>query len=124
MKTPDTILIDGVVHHKGRPVRRAFESEERARRREAAKMSLLMMGMSPNLVGYYYLAEAISMAAEKYAAGDWQIWVSKLYEQIAIERKTSPASIEKAVRYAIEKSYASPEITAARVINTIADMIA
>ena len=103
--------------------RRTMESPEQARRREAAKMYLMMMGMSPNLIGFYYLAECVALAAEKYSEGDWMIYVSKLMEQVAIDRKKSTASIEKAIRYAIEKSCCSPEITAARVINTLADMI-
>lgn len=113
---------DGIIYHLEAPRRRAMESKEQARRREAAKHTLMMIGMSPNLVGYYYLAEVIAMAAKQYNDGDWLIEISKLEEQVAIAHKKSPAAIERAIRYAISKSYA-PEITAARIINTVADLI-
>lgn len=116
------VIHDGIIYKPEAPRRRAMESKEQARRREAAKHTLMMIGISPNLVGYYYLAEVIALAAERYHDGDWCIQVSKLEEQVAIAHKKAPAAIERAIRYAITKSYA-PEITAARIINTVADLI-
>lgn len=123
MSITAAVEVDGIVYKPGKPYRKPMEDKETARRREAAKMSLMMIGMSPNHIGYYYLAECIALAAKAYHEGDWMVYVGKLMEQVAIEHHKKTEAVERCIRYAIDQSYAAKGMTAGRIINTIADMI-
>lgn len=69
------------------------------------KEMLIRMGVSPDLMGYHYLAEAIAMQRERLDAGEKIKPCMKVYADIAKAHKETPASIERAMRFAIEKAF-------------------
>lgn len=67
------------------------------------KETIKELGVSPNLCGYHYLAEAISLAIDDPALIHGQV-TKVVYPHIAKKFKTTPTRVERAIRHAIEVS--------------------
>ena len=64
------------------------------------KETLKELGVSPNLCGYYYLEEAISLTIDDPALVHGQV-TKVLYPCIAKKFKTTTSRVERAIRHAI-----------------------
>lgn len=102
------------------PKKKAPTFEERF---ESACMALKLAGLIPAYRGYFYLAECIATVSEKYNNSEWEIKLFDVYEQVAIKHQTTPGNIERNIRTAIQSAYLNPNVTAWRLISTIADLI-
>lgn len=73
------------------------------------KMLLLEVGVSPNEMGYHYLADAIHIVIEREEAGEGKkaLALMELYEAVAALEsfETKPLRVERCIRYAIERAF-------------------
>ena len=61
---------------------------------------LLELGIAPNLIGFKYLVEAISIKVQNSDAN-----ATDIYYQIAENHNTISARVERGIRHAIEKAW-------------------
>lgn len=72
--------------------------------RELVINKLAAIGLDPSLVGFYYIADMLEILPSMPIDGDS---MSTMYMDIAAKHNTSASSIERSVRYAIERFYSS-----------------
>jgi len=70
---------------------------------------LRSFGFPPNLTGYGYLRDAIIMAVHDHSYV--QAMTTRLYPEIAVKYKTVGARVERAIRHAVEKAWATDNDT-------------
>ena len=68
------------------------------------KETLKELGVSPNLCGYRYLEEAISLTMDDPALAHGHV-VKVLYPCIAEKFDSTPSRVERAIRHAIEVAW-------------------
>lgn len=62
------------------------------------------LGITPNIKGYHYLAEAISIRAKANEENDFNKPQMELYREVAEKFKTTSSRTERAIRHAIGQS--------------------
>ncbi|MDR0396523.1 MAG: response regulator [Oscillospiraceae bacterium] len=80
-------------------------------RRMVAKKALEYLGMSPELIGYQYLVEAIAIASMDHMVT--RKMMSELYPRLARLNNTSVSCVERSIRHAIEDTWTSGRLSAA-----------
>jgi two-component system response regulator (stage 0 sporulation protein A) len=71
----------------------------------AANKILMKVGISPDLNGYHYLAEAISMVKESIQNNKVNDKFTYMYAQIGKKFNTTGSRVERAMRHAVEKAF-------------------
>lgn len=71
------------------------------------KQLLLEVGVTPTEKGFYYLVDAIHIAVEDAAAGVKACAIMELYKEVAALHYayTTARSVERCIRYAIERAF-------------------
>ncbi|GHU76913.1 stage 0 sporulation protein A [Clostridia bacterium] len=82
-----------------------------AQRRMVAKKALEYLDMSPELIGYQYLVEAIAISSMDHMIT--RRMMSDLYPKLAKMNDTSVSCVERAIRHAIEETWTSGRLSAA-----------
>ena len=72
-----------------------------------ANKFLMKVGVSPDLCGYHYLAEAINATKERLMNNDVNSKFMELYTDIANKFDTNYVRVERNMRHAIEKAFLS-----------------
>lgn len=80
---------------------------------EEIKARLRVLGVSPRLKGYEYLARAIELLAEQKQS----FKITELYSYIGSEYSTTGSRVERAIRTAVQHTIRNPE--AAQMFDTI-----
>lgn len=70
------------------------------------KIDIREIGITPDLNGYWYIADAIKLIISCKNKTNLCI-TSELYPKIAQERNTTSGAVERAIRHAINRSFAS-----------------
>lgn len=71
------------------------------------KRTLQECGITPDIKGYHYLAEAIAIKEKANADNDFNKPVMEIYEEIAGKFSTTASRVERAIRHAVGKSFKS-----------------
>ena len=87
----------------------------------AAKKLLLEMGVSPDLSGYHYLAEAITTVRELVLINDVNYKFMVLYMQIAKKFNTTSSRVERAMRHAVETAFSFKNELLHEMFSTLID---
>lgn len=66
------------------------------------KSMLYDLGITPEIMGYHYLASAIAIKEKANKTKDFSI---KLYHETAEKFNTTPSAVERAIRHAIDRSF-------------------
>ncbi|MBR6793360.1 MAG: sporulation initiation factor Spo0A C-terminal domain-containing protein [Clostridia bacterium] len=69
------------------------------------KKMLIQMGVSPELKGYHYLAEAITMQRDRFDEGKVVKPCMEVYADIAKAHNDTASRVERAMRHAIERAF-------------------
>ena len=69
------------------------------------KKMLIRMGIGADLKGYHYLAEAIAMQRERFDDGVESVPCMELYSTIAKAHNDTASRVERAMRFAIERTF-------------------
>lgn len=76
-----------------------------------SEKKLWKIGIIPNISGYYFILDACEYLNESKIKIPSRIRIcSELYPYIARKRNTTPSRVERTIRYAIQKSYASGKL--------------
>lgn len=87
---------------------------------EANKL-LMKVGVSPDLCGYHYLAEAINATKERLKNNDVNYKFMAVYQDIASKFNTTAIRVERGMRHAIEKAFASKNKALIDMFETLID---
>ena len=86
----------------------------------AAKKLLMEVGVSPDLKGYHYLADAICTTKEMHLANQTANMM-EMYHQIAKTFDTTASRVERSMRHAIEKAFLKNNALLNKTFNTLID---
>lgn len=69
------------------------------------KRTLQECGITPDIKGYHYLAEAIAIKERANEKNDFNKSVMSIYEEVAGKFSTTASKVERAIRHAVEKGF-------------------
>lgn len=83
------------------------------------KKLLQELGVTPDIKGYHYLAEAIAIKARANQNNDFAKKHTIIYEEVAEKFETTYARVERAIRHAVGKAFGTMSITLRNLFGTV-----
>lgn len=67
--------------------------------------TLIDLGMTPSLGGYFYLKSAIDRTMHYRSISPVKVSTMVLYQEVADEFRTTPSAVERACRYSLQNGW-------------------